>query len=1080
MKKKNTYLLIAIALLSAVSFGMPAMAQEAAGNEVNNQTENDTKDRKTIEGLVFDQSTGKPIFGATIKMEKISVYTNEEGVFSMKLPKNPSNSIVISAPGYDGRNIELRGRTNFRIALVDAQFAAPKGTKPQAKLSDELLVHDAAAAMTLEDISIIKPMETIESLIQSEMGTVYTQNRSGMPGIGASLFIRGFNSLNSNAQPLFVVDGVVLDNYYDVTSIHDGFYSNPLGHIDLKDVESITVVKDAASIYGSRAANGVVLIDTKTSQTNVTRILANVTAGVTTQPQTYAPVLDADQHRLLVSELYRDHPDYRASDLDQMDIFNDNPEYVYYNKNHNNTSWRDWIFRDAFNQNYSVVATGGDDVGKYSLAVGYLANEGTMEKTKQTRLNTRFNSDITIAKNLLLHAKFDLSDLSYDVMGDGMLAKNSLANIAMIKSPMFYPYTYARASGLVTTTPENADYFAVSNPEGLMIQSEKMLSKASHFTAVGVPEWTINEHWKMTGLFDYTINKNYESYFTPQAIVAPEPVLSFTGATGDKLNELKVQNMRDMRYDFDVRLRYNTKIGYHHLTATGGYRYSKAERILDFGKGYNNNSSDDLTKALLYKEIDGDYRDVRRISWYLNANWNYASKYYLALTSSIDASSRFGENVTGNAFRLFNTTWGVFPSVSAYWLLSSEDFMAGFEALNLWKIRASYGLTGNDDIPDYVSSTYFGSVNYVEKGTGLVLYNLGNDKLQWETTAKANVGMDISLFDDRLSLSGDFYSNKTSDLLVLKQFDTPLSGFRTYWSNDGELSNKGYELSANLRLLNVGSFRWEAAAAIAHNQNKVTRLADGDYTSSVNNAEILTSVGNPIGLFWGYKTNGVYASREDASTAYNRPDGTKDYLYNENENTTLTPFEAGDVRFVDKDGNGIINDKDKDVIGNPNPDYTGMFSTTIGYKGLNLTALFTYSYGNDIYNYSRYRMESMSNFDNQTTASLNRWRYEGHQTDMPKAVWGDPMGNARFSDRWIEDGSYLRFKSLTLSWKLPYKIPYLQALTVWGSATNLATWTHYLGADPENSAYNEALYQGIDIGLLPQSLSYTIGLRINL
>jgi len=299
-----------------------------------------------------------------------------------------------------------------------------------------------------------------------------------------------------------------------------------------------------------------------------------------------------------------------------------------------------------------------------------------------------------------------------------------------------------------------------------------------------------------------------------------------------------------------------------------------------------------------------------------------------------------------------------------------------------------------------------------------------------------------------------------------------ITGLDTYWTNDGKLENKGFELSLNAKVIQSKDFNMEIGGTISHYANKILALADGDYRTTIYGAEILTAVGQSIGQFYGYKTNGVYATSAEALA---------DGLSMRKSTGELVPFEAGDVRFVNNFADDkVIDEKDKMVIGNSNPDFYGLIHASLMYKNLALKFVFNYSYGNEVYNYMRSQLESQSTFNNQSAAVVNRWMSEGQITTMPKSVYSDPMENNRFSDRWIEDGSFLRLKNLELSYELPIKISFLQGLTIWGSANNLWTLTNYLGQDPEFSTNNQLFYQGIDTGLLPQSKSYFVGLKIYL
>lgn len=1029
-----------------------------------------------VEGKITDDATGKPVFGATIKMGKSSAFTNEEGVFKLRVIGEPKPTVVVNAPGYDTREVPCRSQVFMNFTLSSEQFGKALGSKPQKAELDEFVEKEGAAVVTMEEIDLVNPMESVESVLQSKFGTIRSVTHSGMPGVGAAMFLRGINTLNVNAKPLFILDGVMLQNFDDQASVHDGFFSNPLTHIDLREVESITVIKDAVSLYGAKATNGVVMIETKRSKDMVTHITANINAGVRNKPQTI-PVMDAEQHRLLVSDILKDNPEYDARMLDKMRFFNNDPTFLYYKQNHNNTSWKDFVYSDAISQSYSLGATGGDQVGMYAIFVNYRNNHGLVRNTSMQQISTRFNSDIVLRDNVTISTKFALSNQSYDLKNDGIISPTSPSGLSYLKAPALYPYSYAKMTGNISTLFEPYDELGVNNPEAIIVKSEQINTQNS-FIASAYPVWEINKNlvWKAT--LGYSLNKLFESYFTPQEGVAPyylTPSISeYLMSDITVENEARSQTMRSIQTNLDTRFVYTKQFKKNNLQAIGGFRFIGHKMEMDYIKGYNTGEDNlvNISNDLMYRVSDGIYQRTKDISWYLSGSWNYNEKYFAGLAASMDASSRFGYNLKGNAFDLFGVSWGIFPSVNASWIASSENFMAAFKSLDLLKFRLSYGLTGNDDIEDYVTYPYFSSENYMGSGVALVLANLGNPQLKWETTVKANAGVDLSLFNNRFSLSADVFSANTSDLLVLKKLPA-IAGFDYYWSNDGELSNKGYELSANARLLNVEKFRWEVGASLAHYKNELLRLADGDYSTSTYGAEILTAVGQPVGVFYGYKTKGVYSTQAEAEA---------DGLVNRNEATQLIDytFGAGDIIFDDFFADGVIDEKDKQIIGNPNPDFVGTLSSRIGYKGVNLDILFNYSYGNDVYNYARRQLESMNGIYNQSTAVLNRWRSENDKTNMPKSVWGDPAGNARFSDRWIEDASYLRLKSLCLSWELPYTSSIIQNLTVWASANNLWTGSKYLGGDPETSISNQALYQGIDIGLTPQSSSFYIGVKIGL
>ena len=403
-------------------------------------------------------------------------------------------------------------------------------------------------------------------------------------------------------------------------------------------------------------------------------------------------------------------------------------------------------------------------------------------------------------------------------------------------------------------------------------------------------------------------------------------------------------------------------------------------------------------------------------------------------------------------------------------------------------MKAGFDLSGNDDISNYAARTSFGVTKYLSQATVAQLNNIGNEEISWEQTRKINVGFKSWLLGNRLGIDFDYYLNHTSNLLTLKTFENPVAGINNYWSNGGSLDNTGFEVTITGKPVVARNLNVELGASIGHYVNKVKSLPNNayiyvggektaqGYTSSIYGTDnIATIVDQPIGLFYGYRTKGVLASDAEARAA-----GKNGYLYMVDETGARQYFKAGDMWFEDINGDGEIGLADKTIIGNPNPDIYGNIFANLNWKNLTLYVGLNYSLGNDVYNYQRSVIEGGYNFFNQTTTITNRWRTEGQQTDVPRISYNDPMGNSRFSDRWIEDGSYLRLKTLRLNYQVPVDLSWLPGLAIWAEANNLFTLTHYVGSDPEFSASNRVLYQGIDTGNVALGRSFTLGLKINL
>jgi hypothetical protein len=453
---------------------------------------------------------------------------------------------------------------------------------------------------------------------------------------------------------------------------------------------------------------------------------------------------------------------------------------------------------------------------------------------------------------------------------------------------------------------------------------------------------------------------------------------------------------------------------------------------------------------------------------YAAADYGLADKYFISLNTAVDGSSRFGRNAD-QGLKLNGRSLGVFPSLSAAWVISSENFMAPLKAVELLKIRASFGITGNDDIGNNTARKYYVPQNLLGI-SGLVRGNVGDDRLQWEQVAKLNGGFDLSLFNERLNITGDVYHNKTGRMIIY-QPGTTVSGTAYIINNSGGMKTTGMEATVDGRIIDHKNLKWSLGFNIAKYHSTVTQLPAGPILTSFADGTVITRTGDAPNLFYGYKTYGIYAS--DAAAAAGG-------LRNKNADGTTTAFKGGDVIFGDLNGDHIIDERDQQVIGNPNPFFYGGINTRLVYRSWTLEALATFSRVGYVYNYARRQLESESGYANQTEAVLHRWKANGQITDMPRAAWGDPMGNSRFSDRWIEDGSYLRLKTVSVSYTVPVKPAALKYINIYITGNNLVTLTKYKGYDPEFSAASGVFGQGVDTFLEPQYRIVQAGVRIGL
>lgn len=1015
----------------------------------------------SVTGTVTDSGTGAALPGArvTVVGSQAAAMTGDEGKFNLK---SPGDNVIlrIEAPGFTSVLIPLRGSDTVNVAL---QAITVPGFYEDKVLS-------STASNTVSDFSVTN-VNADEDLTRL-MGEVFAIHRSGMPGAGTAVFVDGIHSINSSSQPLYIVDGVEWTNNDITGSLLNGHFNNPLALIDPKDIEDIYVLRDAAAtvLYGSRAANGVVVIETRRAKSEATEIEAWATLGVRDKVKTI-PVMNASDYRTYVTDVMSGMFE-NSSYVNRFKFLNDDPTSSSYLATHNNTDWLNLTSRSGILMNYGVNVRGGDDRALYAFSLGYTKKDGSIRETDFDRINIRFNSDINLWKGFKLRFDVAYAQATWHLFNDGIDAVSSPYYLSLVKSPLYHLNVISNA-GEVTAKYSDVDELGVGNPMSILdlgIGEDRNY----RFNLNVAPSYVFNDKWAVRGLVSYTFDKIKQNSFIPDYGVADVEMVNSNGEIyAVSRNSVKTLMNRYTNFIADLHADYTPLSGLSHdLSFKLGARYFNDSYIWSYGEGHNTssdymNSLDNTTSTLRFSDgMDGKFRNL---AYYLTADYSFMKRYFITAGVSMESSSRFGKKAEG-AIHLGGVSWGLFPAVNAAWVISNEKWMKNAPFINFMKLRAGYSLTGNSNLPDYATRSYFQSALMADHAFGLVLANIGNEKLKWESTGTFRVGLDMNLFSNRWNFALDYYISITRDLLVQKELKD-VSGLKNYWSNGGRMRNNGVTFTTNVRALDIKDWKLDVGASIGAYRNKITALSDGDFITEIAGAGILSAVGEPVGVFYGYRTDGVFADKEAATAAglgIRQPNGS------------VLPFEAGDMHFVDRDNNKLIDDADRQVIGNPNPDCFGNFNLRLQWKGFTLGTLFTYSVGNDVYNALRANLESGSDILNQSVSMANRWVVNGQQTDIPRATYGDPMGNARFSDRWIEDGSYLRWKSLELSYNIPIRSTFLQGVTVWAGITNLCTWTNYLGADPESFSGNTPLYMGIDNGLIPSTREYNFGVKINL
>ena len=1077
------YILYGITLLMACPLSLSAQDEI-----LEEQTEADVRkiapkkkqyETRVVKGSVLDATTGSPIAGAIVSADGIngySVLTDDKGNYELKAPVFAS-ALRISTPDYNAVVIGLSGDTDQKVAkLYPSAF--------DSEYVDNLNLRNDKSATDFQYSNAVN----IKDEIQKQLGAyARTVNYNGTPGVGSVMFMQGLNSLNVNAQPLVVIDGVIIDQQYSRTLLHDGLYNDILSNININDIEKVTVLRNGTALYGAKGANGVIQIQTRRCQSMATRITATASAGITLLPK-FLDVMDADQYRNYASELLKG----TGTKITQFKFLNEDPNYYYYKQYHNNTDWKDYVYSEAFSQNYGINIEGGDNVAKYNLSVGYTSAESNLDNNNLNRLNIRFNTDINITQKLSVQFDASFGNQTRNLRDDGAPevynegTPTSPAFLAYAKSPFLSPYTYGRGvlsdnhfditdeTYLDEALAHHANYnYKLSNPAALNEYADAATKNRFENSMLNIsvkPKFQINPNLYVSEHFSYNLVNTNEKYYIP---VNGVPDYYVKSVSAYRENEVRALFSKQNSVTSDTRIDWTNRYGAHDLHVFGGARINWETYTLNSQLGYNTGSDKTpfMGANLMNAQTFGTNDSWNSIAWYAQAEYNYMGRYFLQGNLTAEGSSRFGTDA--GDLQLFDAAWGIFPAIQASWVISNEPWFAKVKGIDYLKLTAGYDVSGNDDIDYYAARSYFRASKFLNAISGLTLDGIGNTEIQWETTRRFNVGLETNLIDNRLNLSVNYFKSNTDNLLTSQSLGF-VSGLENNWSNGGKLENQGFDFAFNAKVLAMKDWQWQLGASVGHYKNKITELAEGrQYVDNeIYGATIRTQVGQAANLFYGYKTLGVFSTTEEAEAAG---------LYTLAENgVTKNYFKAGDMHFADINGDNEINAADRVVIGDPNPDIYGNIFTTLQWKRLKLDVRFNYSLGNDVYNYMRSQLEGGSRFMNQTTAMLNRWKVEGQQTDIPRAMFQDPMGNSRFSDRWIEDGSYLRLKTVTLSYDLPMQSEFLQGLQFWVQANNVFTLSKYLGSDPEFTMTSAVIGQGIDLGRMPNSTSIVAGVKIKL
>jgi len=1021
--------------------------------------------------------TGKILDAGMIPIKDVSV--SVEGMLSAPVLSDENGEFTISVPSGDawlmlnplgqnkGKKIYLNNRQNITIYLTDSETKS-------AYDNINLLYSTSERRDIIGSFTDIGPdqvnnqnIPSIDMTFQGLVPGMHSVLKSGMPGQGTMSYLRGIKSMNSPNTPMVIVDGVPVENPGIFESSIEGNSFNPLSTVDPLDISSIIVLKDPmyTSLYGSKAANGIVLISTLQPNVTETSIAFSLQGGVKITPSKRIPQLNNEQYRSLANEILNSSPvpDNLYDDkYPGLFITDEDREYYRYT---NNTNWQDLIFTNSFFTNAHFTISGGSETSKHGLSVGYHREDGILKNTWNNRFNVRFISDLNILPWFRMNASASLANSNSNLMESAISTQTNPISASLAKAPILGPYK-VDDEGQKLSVYDEVDELGISNPLAL-VETFIGENKNYRFMTSFKGQADITKLLKWNTLVGLNFNTMKEYVFKPNIGIE-------TYFSGEVDNIAQSSNNRILSFFTDNYLTYGKRINsVHQVNALAGTRIQINSFEFDFGEAKNLPENDQYTNLQSgnaeYRKIIGDIGKWNWLSVYTQLDYKYKDRYILNLVLNTDFSTRIGKEAE-TSFRIFNQPFGLFYSFGMGWRLSEEFFLKHVEVLDNLLLRASYGITGNDGIGNYNALRYYTSVRYRET-SGLIPGSLSNPTLRYEETGQLNLGIDLSLQGDRSNLTVNYFRLTTKDMMIYSP-QKSYTGMYFRPENSGKIRNKGIELIASCRILNMMDFKWDIVPVFTYQSNKVLNTGGLNIVTPFEGGYFITNQGNAINSFYGYQYNGVFATDEEALQA-----GLV--------NNDGIPFGAGDAKFTDFSGpnnqpDSVINDYDRIVLGSPIPEFYGSISNRFTWRRWALGFMVQFVSGNEVFNYIRYLNERMVNLSNQSDNTLQRWQYEGHVTDVPRALYNDPVGNSAFSSRWIEDGSYIRFKYLTLSYKIPETFLVFRNAEFYITLNNILTITKYLGYDPEFSYSVHTMEQGIDYGLMPQSRQFLAGLRFGL
>ena len=1035
----------------------------------------------SVHGVVTSSSDGMPLPGVVVTVQRDNTLysiTDLDGNYTLSGVRS-GDVLEFTMMGFTTQNVTLADETEINVILAE-----------EATLLEETIVIGYGTVKkkdltgSVASVNSNKLRETIstsvDQMLQGKVAGVQITANSGAPGAATSIRVRGAGSINNTNEPLYIVDGIPFSGAGNTIGGFDWAGGsngqnvvNPLSTISPADIVSIDILKDASAtaIYGANGANGVIIITTKRG--NAGRVNITYDGYVTAQAIT---------NKLPMMNL-REYAEY------QIDLCNELGQSVsemYKDPSllGAGTDWQDAIFRTAFMHSHSVSVTGGTEKVKVAASGGYTDQDGVIIGSGFTRFNARLNVDATILPWISAGASLAFTHTDEVITNNDGTDGVVLQALTMQPSVPVYDFDGNWAG------PETVYGASQYNPVWL---AEMKSNDYKRNRSMG------NFYLSLDPLKGLNIRTEYGFDYSDNNNVCFVPTYSF-GTLSSDTNQIMQRDDHSMYWIWKVYANYNrTFKEKHNFGAMLGFEVSSSEwsghQIIK-----QNLSSDEVHVVTTDGEFvsNSGWKDGSKMaSAFGRVNYNYDERYYITATLRADASSKFGPN----------HKWGYFPSTALAWRISNEKFFEGArDVVNELKLRAGYGMVGNSNISSFLYSAKMTAMNTWE-GTGYYMANIANPDLKWEASEQYNVGLDFSFIKGRIALSIDAYLKQSKDLLLQMSVPSYLGGSTTYQDiatpmvNMGKTSNRGIDINLTTQNIVKPKFNWSSNVVFSLNRNMVEALNSDSQTLSGNidwwsgfQTATKIMVGQPIGVFYGYRVDKLFESEAeilDSSVQVADPANPRVNLVNK-----TTGVYPGDIKFVDLNEDGVIDELDQEVIGNPNPDFTFGFTNNFMIGNWDISLALTGSVGGDVLNFARFRTESMNSiWDNQTTAVLDRAKVgedgnivagTGYSSKygyiVPRAATNDPNQNNRMSTRWIEDGSYLRIQNLSVAYRVPAKVlekTKIATLRVYLNAQNLYTFTKYSGYDPEIGAYNQSsLLQNIDRGRYPTPMAVTLGVNI--